>query len=82
MNEMEAVAAFAIAAMVTLATTPLTRRLAVRVGAIDLPRERSLHETPVPSLGGLAILAGVLVSALVFLPLTPRRAGSSAARCS
>ena len=67
-DEMEAVAAFAVAAVVTLAATPLTSRLAVRVGAIDLPRERSLHETPVPSLGGLAILAGVLVAALVFLP--------------
>ena len=61
MNEFEAVAAFAVAAVVTLVTTPLTGRLAVRVGAIDMPRERDLHEAPVPRLGGLAILAGVLV---------------------
>jgi UDP-GlcNAc:undecaprenyl-phosphate GlcNAc-1-phosphate transferase len=69
MNEFEAVAAFAVAAVVTLVMTPLTGRLAVRVGAIDLPRDRDLHDAPVPSLGGLAILAGVLVSALIFLPI-------------
>ena len=69
MNEFEAVAAFAVAAVVTLVTTPLTARLAVRVGAIDLPRDRDLHDAPVPRLGGLAIFAGVLVAALVFLPI-------------
>jgi len=68
MNEIEAVAGFAIAAVVTLVTTPLTARLAVRVGAIDLPRDRDLHEAPVPRLGGLAILTGILVAALIFMP--------------
>src|SRR5688572_13381486 len=68
MNEYEAVAALAVAAVVTLVTTPLTARLAVRVGAIDLPRDRDLHDAPVPRLGGLAILAGVLVSAVIFMP--------------
>src|SRR5687768_1224794 len=67
-DEIEAVAAFAVAAVVTLAVTPLTGRLAVRVGAVDLPRERSLHEAPVPLLGGLAILAGLLAAAAAFLP--------------
>ena len=69
MNEFEAVAAFAVAAVVTLVITPLTARLAVRVGAIDLPRDRDLHEAPVPLLGGLAILAGLLVASAIFIPL-------------
>jgi UDP-GlcNAc:undecaprenyl-phosphate GlcNAc-1-phosphate transferase len=68
MNELEAVAAFAVAAVVTLLMTPQTGRLAVRVGAIDLPRDRSLHDTPVPRLGGLAILAGLLAAAVAFMP--------------
>jgi UDP-GlcNAc:undecaprenyl-phosphate GlcNAc-1-phosphate transferase len=75
MNEFEAVAAFAVAAVVTLVTTPLTARLAVRVGAIDLPRDRDLHEAPVPRLGGLAILAGALVSAVLFLPIDGQMRG-------
>jgi len=75
MNEIEAVAGFAIAAVVTLVTTPLTARLAVRLGAIDLPRDRDLHESPVPRLGGLAILAGILVAALIFMPLDGQTRG-------
>jgi UDP-GlcNAc:undecaprenyl-phosphate/decaprenyl-phosphate GlcNAc-1-phosphate transferase len=74
-DEIEAVAAFAVAAGVTLVVTPLTGRLAVRVGAIDLPRERSLHESPVPRLGGLAILAGLLGAALAFMPLNGETRG-------
>jgi UDP-GlcNAc:undecaprenyl-phosphate/decaprenyl-phosphate GlcNAc-1-phosphate transferase len=75
MNEIEAVAGFAVAAVVTLVTTPLTARLAVRVGAIDLPRDRDLHEAPVPRLGGLAILAGILVAALIFMPFDGQTRG-------
>ena len=75
MNELEAVGAFALAAVVTLATTPLTAKLATHIGAVDLPRDRSLHVEPVPRLGGLAILAGLLVSALVFLPIDSQTRG-------
>ena len=41
---------------------PLAERLARRIGAIDYPNERSLHDVPTPKLGGLAILVGVLVA--------------------
>jgi UDP-GlcNAc:undecaprenyl-phosphate GlcNAc-1-phosphate transferase len=74
-NDLEAVGAFALAAVVTLVTTPLTARLAVRVGAIDQPRERGLHDQPVPRLGGLAILAGLLVAAIAFMPLNAETRG-------
>ena len=37
-------------------------------GAVALPRERDLHDEPVPQLGGLAILAGVLAAGALFLP--------------
>ena len=47
----------------------------MRVGAIDLPRDRDLHDAPVPRLGGLAILAGVLVSAVLFLPMDEQTRG-------
>ena len=46
------------AAVVTYAQTPLTARLAVRLGAVDEPRGRGLSERPTPLLGGLAIFAG------------------------
>ena len=61
MNDLEALWAFLVAGAVALVLTPLAKQLAHRVGAIDLPRERSLHESPTPSLGGLAILALSLI---------------------
>ena len=49
--------------------------IARRVGAIDVPNERSLHVAPTPKLGGLAILVGVLVAGLLFLPDGPGQRG-------
>jgi UDP-GlcNAc:undecaprenyl-phosphate GlcNAc-1-phosphate transferase len=65
---LEALWAFLLAGIVTLLLVPLTIRLARRVGAIDMPNARSLHEMPTPKLGGLAILVGVLIAALIWLP--------------
>jgi len=66
----DAVFSFAAAMAVAAVLTPLAARLARRIGAVDLPRERGLavHETPL--LGGLAILAGVLVAGAIWLPAT------------
>src|SRR6202451_2036816 len=67
-NELDALYAFLVAAAVTALLTPLTMRIARAVGAIDEPRERGLSARPTPLLGGLAIFAGVLVAALIWLP--------------
>jgi UDP-GlcNAc:undecaprenyl-phosphate GlcNAc-1-phosphate transferase len=67
-NSLDALFAFLLAGFLTLLLVPLTKRLAVRVGAIDLPNERSLHGVPTPKLGGLAILVGVLAAGFVWLP--------------
>jgi len=68
MNELDALWAFLVALVVALLVTPLAARVARRVGAIDRPRARGLHEQDTPSLGGLAILAGALVAGFLFLP--------------
>ncbi len=67
-TELDALYAFLVAAVVTALLTPLTMRFARAVGAIDEPRERGLSERPTPLLGGLAVFAGVLVAALIWLP--------------
>jgi len=51
---------FVATALVTTSMTPLVRRLALRVGAIDYPSDRKVHATPTPTIGGLAMLLGVL----------------------
>ena len=68
MDELDALLAFVVAAAVTLACTPLTAALARRAGAVAEPHERGLNDRPVATLGGVAILAGALVAALLFLP--------------
>lgn len=68
MNDLDALWAFLVAAGVALLLTPLAAALARRVGAVAHPRERDLHDAPMPRLGGLAILAGVLAATALFLP--------------
>ena len=70
MQYWDAVFAFLVAAAVATLLTPPAARLARRVGAIDVPRARGLSQKPTPKLGGLAILAGVLVAMLIWLPAT------------
>jgi UDP-GlcNAc:undecaprenyl-phosphate GlcNAc-1-phosphate transferase len=45
----------------TLVLTPAVMALARRVGAFDQPGPRRIHREPVPTLGGLAMVAAVLL---------------------
>lgn len=58
------------AAAVTYLTTPAVRRFAIRIGAIADVRDRDVHATATPRLGGLGILAGLL-AALAFASQLP-----------
>src|SRR5687768_15018009 len=68
-DTIDAVYAFGVAAIIALLLVPASEWLARRIGAIDIPNERSIHIAPTPKLGGLAILAGVLVAGVLFLPM-------------
>jgi len=54
-----------VAATTTFVCTPLFRRLAFRVGAVQQPDERRVHPRPTPVLGGAAMLVGFLAGMLV-----------------
>ena len=56
----DALFAFATALAIAWILVPVAEAVAVRVGAIDRPRERSLHTEPTPKLSGMAILVAVL----------------------
>lgn len=47
------------------ALTPVVGRVARRLGAIDKPGGRKVHERPTPLLGGVAIYAAVMLGALL-----------------
>ncbi|HEX2909331.1 MAG TPA: MraY family glycosyltransferase [Chloroflexia bacterium] len=65
-------ALFLVSLFLSLAGTPLARRLALRTGIVDAPSVRKVHLSPVPLLGGLAIYAafmlGLLSLSYWFLP--------------
>lgn len=75
MSELDATFAFLVALAVAALLTPFVARLAVRVGAVDEPRDRGLAARATPLLGGLAILAGVLVAAAIWLPIDQQTTG-------
>lgn len=64
----DALFAFLTAGLVAWLLVPLAELLAWRVGAIDHPRERSLHVAPTPKLSGVAILIGVGAAVAIYLP--------------
>jgi UDP-GlcNAc:undecaprenyl-phosphate GlcNAc-1-phosphate transferase len=64
----DAVLAFIAAAAIAWLLVPYAERLAFRVGAIDYPKERSLHDKPMPRLSGLAILVAVEAAGWIWLP--------------
>ncbi|OFE14641.1 undecaprenyl-phosphate alpha-N-acetylglucosaminyl 1-phosphate transferase [Humibacillus sp. DSM 29435] len=54
-----------VAAVVTYIVTPLVRSFAVATGAFTAVRERDVHTTPIPRLGGVGIYLGFVAAALV-----------------
>lgn len=60
---------FACSMAIALLATPLARRIAWKVGAIDKPGARRINRNPIPRMGGiaifLAILGGILIETLL-----------------
>ena len=55
------------AAILSFLLTPPVKKLAERVGAIDMPGDkRRVHSLPVPRMGGLAIFSSFVVSVVLF----------------
>jgi UDP-GlcNAc:undecaprenyl-phosphate GlcNAc-1-phosphate transferase len=54
----------AVAAIVTFTTTPLVGILARRQGWVYLPNDRTVHQSPLPDVGGLAMYFGLLAAML------------------
>jgi len=52
----------AIAALLAFVLTPASRAIALRLGVVDSPGPRKIHDTPVPRMGGLAVVLAVIVA--------------------
>lgn len=59
---------FATSFVIAFLSTPFVKRLAHKIGTIDVPKdERRMHKKPIPLIGGLAIFLGFVVSSLIFV---------------
>jgi UDP-GlcNAc:undecaprenyl-phosphate/decaprenyl-phosphate GlcNAc-1-phosphate transferase len=70
--ESEALYAFLVAFAAAALLTPPVARLARSIGAVDSLKARGLASEATPLLGGLAIFAGTLIAALLFMPDSER----------
>lgn len=61
----KAILAFFVSLIVTILITPLVIKLAYKIGAVDKPNERKVHQKIMPRLGGLAIFFGVIAGYIV-----------------
>lgn len=59
--------ALALALAIAFVSTPIVKSFAVKVGAIDVPKDaRRVHDHPIPRMGGMAIFLGFLLSVVIF----------------
>lgn len=61
---------FLATVLVSLVITPLVRKLAFFVGAVDKPNNRKVHKTIMPSMGGLAIYLSFMIVILTTQTIT------------
>jgi UDP-GlcNAc:undecaprenyl-phosphate GlcNAc-1-phosphate transferase len=61
--------AVALSAGLAAVFTPISRRVARKLGMVDRPERHKAHKTPTPLLGGSAIFAAILVPSLAAVAL-------------
>ncbi len=60
--------AFIVAMLITMALVPVLVRFAPMLRIIDLPGGRHVHTTPVPKVGGIAMVVGALAAMFIAVP--------------
>lgn len=60
--------AIVVAFVASIILTPLVRKFAFRIGAVDHPNYRKVHMSVMPRIGGLAIFGAFLIGYLILRP--------------
>lgn len=64
------------ASVISFLVTPLVKSFAVKVGAMDVPKDdRRMHTVPIPRLGGLAIFIAFILAVLLFADIDSQLQG-------
>ena len=67
-NLISGILALFFSAFVCAIFTPIVVKIAKAKGLVDKPNERTSHNGAVPLLGGVAIFAGIIIAASLFVP--------------
>lgn len=62
---------FIVSLGLALGLTPLVKKFAFAVGAVDVPNARKVHTRIMPRLGGLGIFASFIIALLLLFPFIP-----------
>ena len=60
---------FLVSLFIVMLLTPPLMRVAVKVGIVDVPDKRKVHQSAIPRIGGLAIVIGVVSSVLLWVDI-------------
>ncbi|SRR6056297_1011543 len=60
------IGAMIAAIVVVLAATPIIKKFAIKIGAVDKPNQRRINKTPVANIGGIAIFLGFWIAVFLF----------------
>ena len=52
--------------LTSLILVPIVKKIALHVGAMDMPNKRKVHKVPMPRLGGLAIYFSFLLGYILY----------------
>ena len=62
-----------ITALISIIITPLVKKFAIKVNAIDIPKdERRVHNKPIPIMGGLAIYIAFVIGTILYSGILTR----------
>ena len=68
--------AMGLAAVISYLATPFVKKLAVKIGAVDVPKDnRRMHKVPIPRMGGMAIVIAFLLCTLLCVKLDGQMRG-------
>lgn len=56
----------AVTFLISLIMTPIAKKIANHIGALDIPNPRKVHKVPMPRLGGLAIYISFIIGYTIF----------------
>lgn len=68
MDTMQFIPILVVGFAASLGLTPLSRQIAMRLGVVDKPNQRKIHQDQKPMMGGLAIYVAFALSLLLFSP--------------